>query len=157
MQAPPLRAVVPPLRESRWAPEWQRKILQRELLPLSFYRRLVGCDEAEQRLLNLLETEFDTLVTDGSSATVGHVYALQERNEAGHHACIDHGLDWGRARFRTIAGLVVGGPRALGTPVNDREDQPQGPGAGAEWVGGQIRKMVVGWPWGRKAYGCPSH
>ena len=77
MQAPPLRAVVPPLRESRWAPEWQRKILQRELLPLSFYRRLVGCDEAEQRLLNLLETEFDTLVTDGSSATVGHVYALR--------------------------------------------------------------------------------
>jgi hypothetical protein len=48
MQAPPLRAVVPPLRESRWAPEWQRKILQRELLPLSFYRRLVGCDETEQ-------------------------------------------------------------------------------------------------------------
>ena len=31
MQAPPLRAVVPPLRESRWAPEWQRKILQREI------------------------------------------------------------------------------------------------------------------------------
>ena len=48
MQAPPLRAVVPPLRESRWAPEWQRKILQRELLPLSFYRRLFGCDETEQ-------------------------------------------------------------------------------------------------------------
>ena len=48
MQAPPLRAVVPPLRESRWAPEWQRKILQRELLPLAFYRRLVGCDETEQ-------------------------------------------------------------------------------------------------------------
>ena len=77
MQAPPLRAVVPPLRESRWAPEWQHKILQRELLPLSFYRRLVGCDETEQRLLELLETEFDALVADGSSATVGQVYALR--------------------------------------------------------------------------------
>ena len=56
MQAPPLRAVVPPLRESRWAPEWQRKILQRELLPLAFYRRLVGCDETEQA-----RTQVDTV------------------------------------------------------------------------------------------------
>ena len=85
MQAPPLRAVVPPLRESRWAPEWQRKILQRELLPLSFYRRLVDCDEVEQRLLNLLEAEFDMLVADAASSTGGQVYALRFPPMAGRY------------------------------------------------------------------------
>ena len=84
-QAPPLRAVVPPLRESRWTPEWQRKILQRELLSLSFYRRLTTADAAQQRLLERLEEEFDALVADASSCTVGQVYAVRFPPMRGRH------------------------------------------------------------------------
>ena len=37
----PLSAIVPPLRERRWEPAWQQKILQGELLELKFLRRLL--------------------------------------------------------------------------------------------------------------------
>ena len=110
-QAPPLRAVVPPLRESRWTPEWQRKILQRELLSLSFYRRLTTADAAQQRLLERLEEEFDALVADASSCTVGQVYAVRFPPMRGRHRSLV-------AAVASLAAAVASGSKPCATQVD---------------------------------------
>ena len=60
MERPPPRATLPPHRERAWTAESQRRILQDELLPLSFYRRLLEADDVTR--LEQLEREFDAFV-----------------------------------------------------------------------------------------------
>lgn len=68
MERPSLRATVPPLRQRRWTPEAQRRILQHELIDTAFYRHLSNpAEAADTLLLDLLEREFNQLIARRSS------------------------------------------------------------------------------------------
>jgi len=73
---PPLRATLPPLRERRFTPSSQHRLLQDELIGVALYRHVVGATE-DVALLHTLEAEFDNLIQAAGSLQSHGVYCLQ--------------------------------------------------------------------------------
>jgi len=76
MERPPPRATLPPLRQRLHTPESQRRLLQEQLMGVSFYRHLVSSED-DALLLRTLEAEFDGLIANAPSLQSDGVFCLR--------------------------------------------------------------------------------